>query len=245
LLSSPSAASFTDTTVTNGTAYFYVVSAVNSAGESANSAEASAKPMAPTQVPAAPSGLMATAANTQVNLTWTASATATSYNVKRATTTGGPYTKISSPTSPSFTDTGLTNGTTYFYVASPVTLAGESANSAEVSAKPTAPAQVPATPTGLMATSANAQVSLTWAASATATSYNVKRSTTTGGPYTKVSSPTATNFTDTNLTNGTTYFYVVSAVNATGESANSAQASATPVAPTQPPAAPTDRKSVV
>jgi fibronectin type 3 domain-containing protein len=239
LLSSPAAASFTDTTVTNGTTYFYVVSAVNSAGESANSAEASAKPTAPTQAPAAPSGLMATAANTQVNLTWTVSATATSYNVKRATTTGGPYTKISSPTSPSFTDTGLTNGTTYFYVVSAVNSAGESANSSEVSAKPTAPAQAPATPTGLMATPANAQVSLTWAASATATSYNVKRSTTTGGPYTKISSPTATNFTDTNLANGTTYFYVVSAVNATGESANSVQASATPVAPTQSPAAPT------
>jgi len=239
LLSSPAAASFTDTTVTNGTTYFYVVSAVNSAGESANSAEASAKPTAPTQAPAAPSGLMATAANTQVNLTWTVSATATSYNVKRATTTGGPYTKISSPTSPSFTDTGLTNGTTYFYVVSAVNSAGESANSSEVSAKPTAPAQAPATPTGLMATPANAQVSLTWAASATATSYNVKRSTTTGGPYTKISSPTATNFTDTNLANGTTYFYVVSAVNATGESANSVQASATPVAPRQSPAAPT------
>jgi fibronectin type 3 domain-containing protein len=239
LLSSPAAASFTDTTVTNGTTYFYVVSAVNSAGESANSAEASAKPTAPTQAPAAPSGLMATPANAQVSLTWAASATATSYNVKRATTTGGPYTKISSPTSPSFTDTGLTNGTTYFYVVSAVNSAGESANSSEVSAKPTAPAQAPATPTGLMATPANAQVSLTWAASATATSYNVKRSTTTGGPYTKISSPTATNFTDTNLANGTTYFYVVSAVNATGESANSVQASATPVAPTQSPAAPT------
>ncbi len=239
LLSSPSAASFTDTAVNNGTTYFYVVSAVNSAGESANSAEASAKPTAPTQVPVAPTGLMATAANAQVSLTWTASATATSYNVKRATTTGGPYTKISSPTSPSFTDTGLTNGTTYFYVVSAVNSAGESANSSEVSAKPTAPAQAPATPTGLMATAANAQVSLAWTASAGATSYNVKRSTTTGGPYTKISSPTATNFTDTNLTNGTTYFYVVSAVNATGESANSAQASATPVAPTQPPVAPT------
>jgi fibronectin type 3 domain-containing protein len=239
LLSSPSASSFTDTTVTNGTTYFYVVSAVNSAGESANSTEASAKPTAPTQVPAAPSGLMATAANTQVSLTWTASATATSYNVKRTTTTGGPYTKISSPTSPSFTDTGLTNGITYFYVVSAVNSAGESANSSEVSAKPTAPAQAPAAPTGLFATPANAQVSLAWTASAGATSYNVKRSTTTGGPYIKISSPTATNFTDTNLANGTTYFYVVSAVNAAGESANSAQASATPVAPTQPPATPT------
>jgi len=87
---------------------------------------------------------------------------------------------------------------------------------------------VPSTPTGLMATAGNAQVILSWTTSANATSYNLKRSTTTGGPYTLLSSQTAASFTDTGLTNGTTYFYVVSALNAVGESANSAQASATP-----------------
>ena len=63
---------------------------------------------------------------------------------------------------------------------------------------------------------------LTWTASSGATSYHVKRATTSGGPYTQVGAPTSTSFTDTGLTNGTTYFYVVSALNATGESANSA-----------------------
>jgi fibronectin type 3 domain-containing protein len=228
LLSSPTAASFTDTTVTNGTTYFYVVSAVNSAGEGANSSEVSARPTAPAQVPATPTGLMATAANAQVSLTWAASATATSYNVKRSTTTGGPYTKISSPSATNFTDTNLANGTTYFYVVSAVNATGESANSAQASATPVAPTQPPAAPTGLIATGGNAQVSLSWAASSGATSYHLKRSTTTGGPYTQVSAPTTTSFTDTGLTNGTTYFYVVSALNTVGESANSAQVSATP-----------------
>ena len=79
-----------------------------------------------------------------------------------------------------------------------------------------------------IATAGNAQISLTWTASSGATSYHVKRSTTTGGPYTQVSAPTTTAFTDTGLTNGTTYFYVVSALNSAGESANSTQASATP-----------------
>ena len=88
----------------------------------------------------------------------------------------------------------------------------------------------PATPTGLHATASNAQVALTWTASSGATSYHVKRSAATGGPYTQVSSPTSASFTDTGLTNGTTYFYVVSAVNTSGESANSAQVSATPSA---------------
>jgi hypothetical protein len=79
---------------------------------------------------------MATAANTQVNLTWTVSATATSYHLKRSTTTGGPYTQISAPATTSFTDTGLTNGTTYFYVVSALNAVGESANSAQASARP-------------------------------------------------------------------------------------------------------------
>ena len=110
---------------------------------------------------------------------------------------------------------------------------GESANSNEVSATPTAPANRATYSTNLQATGGNGQVSLTWSASAGATSYNVKRSTTTGGPFnTTLASPTATNYLDTTVTNGTAYFYVVSAVNATGESANSSPASATPVAAT-------------
>jgi fibronectin type 3 domain-containing protein len=225
-ISSPTAASFIDVSLTNGTTYFYVVSAVNSAGESANSSEASAKPTAQSQAPAAPTALMATAASAQVSLSW--SATATSYNVKRAPTTGGPYTKISSPSTTSFTDTGLTNGTTYFYVVSAVNATGESANSSQAGATPVAPSQPPAVPTGLTATGGNAQVLITWSVSAGATSYHAKRSTTSGGPYTQVAAPSAANFTDTGLTNGTTYFYVVSALNSIGESANSAQASATP-----------------
>jgi parallel beta-helix repeat protein len=92
-------------------------------------------------------------------------------------------------------------------------------------------AVVPATPVGLMATAGNAQVSLSWTASSGATSYHVKRSTTSGSGYMQVGAPTAASFTDTGVSNGTEYFYVVSAVNSAGESANSAQVNATPVAP--------------
>jgi cellulose 1,4-beta-cellobiosidase len=55
----------------------------------------------------------------------------------------------------------------------------------------------------------------------------VKRSTTSGGPYTLIASPTGTTYTNTGLQSGATYYYVVSAVNAAGESPNSSQASAT------------------
>jgi hypothetical protein len=91
---------------------------------------------------------------------------------------------------------------------------------------------LPSPPTGLAATGSNALVTLRWNASSLATGYNVKRSTVNGGLYTKVAGNVAlTNYTDTSLVNGTNYFYVVTATNNAGESANSLQAVATPVAP--------------
>ena len=93
----------------------------------------------------------------------------------------------------------------------------------------------PPAPAGLSATAGNAQVALTWNTASGATSYNVKRATVIGGPYTTVTNVTGTSFTDTGLTNGTTYYYVVSASNSGGESGNSTQASATPQAPHRPP----------
>jgi cellulose 1,4-beta-cellobiosidase len=74
---------------------------------------------------------------------------------------------------------------------------------------------------------------VTWTAVPGVTGYNVKRSLTSGGPYSNVASAiTATSFTNTGLTNGTTYYYVITALNASGESPISTQASATPTATT-------------
>jgi glycosyl hydrolase family 44 len=181
-------------------------------------------------LPATPGGLTAAAANSQVLLSWNSSVYATSYHVKRATLSSGPYTQIAAPAATNFTDSSVTNGTKYFYVVSAVNSAGESANSNEASATPSAPTQPPSAPAGLNTTPGNAQVSLTWNASAGATLYHLKRSTTNGTGYAQISSLPATSFTDTGLANGTTYYYVVSALNAIGESPNSAQASATPQA---------------
>jgi len=84
------------------------------------------------------------------------------------------------------------------------------------------------TPTGLTATAANTQVALSWNASPGATSYNVKSAAVSGGTYTTVANVTTTSYTNTSLFNGTTYYYVVSALNTFSESANSTEVSATP-----------------
>src|SRR5580704_1663772 len=68
----------------------------------------------------------------------------------------------------------------------------------------------PVAPTGLTATTANAQVNLTWNSSPTATGYYVKRSTTTGTEA-QISAVSTTSYSDNNVTNGTKYFYAVSA----------------------------------
>lgn len=90
---------------------------------------------------------------------------------------------------------------------------------------------LPGAPGALSATPGTAQISLTWTAATGATAYRIHRATTSGGPYTTIQSNwTGTSFTNTGLTNGTPYYYVVTAINLVGEGPSSNEASATPVA---------------
>jgi len=97
------------------------------------------------------------------------------------------------------------------------------------------------TPTNLVATPTNLAINLSWSPSIDAASYNLKRSTTDGTGYSIIANLTATNYPDTAVTNGVTYFYVVSATNSAGESADSLQASTAPL----PSAAPASINAMV
>jgi fibronectin type 3 domain-containing protein len=207
---------YVDDQAENGTTYYYVVSAVNDVGEGANSDYVSATPNPPP--PPTPTSVTTVAGNAQVQLAWTGSAVASSYNVKRALSPSGPYTTIGSVTGTAFTDTQLANGTTYYYVVSAVNGGGESTDSAYASATPTAPS-LPA-PTGLVATSGprTGQISLTWNKTTGATSYRVKRATVAGGPFTLVKTVPKPNYTDSKLTSKAVYYYMVTALDAAGES---------------------------
>jgi fibronectin type 3 domain-containing protein len=213
---------WTNTGLVNGVPYYYVVAAENAAGQSPNSAQASATPGGP---PAAPTGLAAKAGDAKVTLTWNASSGATLYRVRRGTVSGGPYTTVASLVGTAWANTGLTNGVTYYYVVAASNASGDSPNSAQVSAVPGSP---PPAPTGLTATPGNAKVTLAWNASAGASGYRVRRSLISGGPYGTVASVAGTSWTNTGLTNGTTYYYVVAGFNASGDGPGSAEAGATP-----------------
>jgi len=177
---------YTDTSVTGGT-YYYVVTAVNSAGESGISNQASATPSA--TPPPSTTNMMSMSSNSIT------------------------------PLSTSFTSTTLSTQTistnTDMLVKNTVAVTNVVATA-------------PAAPTGLTASATNGSVSLSWNASAGTTSYNIKRSDTSGGPYTTITTgATTTSYSYTGgLTNGATYYFVVSAVNAGGESGNSNQATA-------------------
>jgi cellulose 1,4-beta-cellobiosidase len=96
--------------------------------------------------------------------------------------------------------------------------------------KPGATVSVPAAPTGLGATPACGAVVLNWTASCGAAGYKVKRSATSGTGYALIGTAAGTTYTDSPGL-GTTGYYVVSATNSAGESANCAQASALPLSP--------------
>lgn len=220
-----SGTSVTISGLTNGTTYYFKVTAGNSVGESPQSSEASAVPSGLT----APASLTAKAGAGKVTLSWAAVAGAASYNVYRGTTAGGeaPTPIKTGITTTTFSNSGLVNGTTYYYTVRAVSGSNTSLDSNEASATPLA---IPVAPASLVATPANGAITLSWAASAGAASYNVYQATTPGGEGTTPvkKSITGTGVSITGLTNGTTYFFTVAAVNVSGTSPQSAEASATP-----------------
>lgn len=178
-------------------------------------------------VPTAPASLTATAIpGNQINLSWPSVAGATAgYTVKRAFASAGPYTTLATRhTTTNFSDTGRTAGVTYYYVVTADNNGGESGNSPQAIA--TALPPLPASPTALSAQSNSAtSILLTWSSAANAATYSVKRALTSGGPYAIIATGVATNsYTDPKLTTGTNYYYTVTAVNASGESAASNEA---------------------
>ncbi|MEN6451751.1 MAG: fibronectin type III domain-containing protein, partial [Thermoguttaceae bacterium] len=246
------ATSYTDNSVTAGTTYSYRVQAFadSTASDYSNVATATVPAATPT-APAAPTNLAAAAITSPagVQLTWTANATnATSYVVERYSGGTGVWTVVASNlagTATSYTDTAVTSGTFYTYRVKAVagTLLSDYSNSAYAIAPIATPA-VPAAPSNLKATASPAAIVLSWTDNATnATSYSVERSAGTSGVWTVIANnlaATATGYTDSGVTAGTTYSYRVQAFAGSTASAYCSAVSATAPISSTPPAAPTN-----
>jgi pectate lyase/pectin methylesterase-like acyl-CoA thioesterase len=209
------AASYLDTNLTNGTEYYYVLTAGNIGGPGSTGMLEKVSPAAPL---GAPILISAVPGSNKVDLNWTPIPNAARYTVSRSTVNGGSYEALAAVDGTAYTDATAVNGTSYYYVVTAVNEVQSGMISNQLKAKPYAAAEgAPVKPAGLKASANEGSVSLAWDPVSGAASYSVKRATVSGGPYTSLTTTGQTSFEDTGVTNGTTYYYVAAAVNESGE----------------------------
>jgi large repetitive protein len=223
------ATSYSVTGLTAGTTHVFRIAALNAAGSSAFSAVSDAVTV--TNIPGAPTGLKTVSGDRQITATWTApTATGgtaiTGYAVQFSWDGGANwYTPMTQPIGTSIVLSFLTNGTTYLVRVAAFNSVGMGAYSAPVTAAALRGAPLP--PASVQGTSGNAQVALAWTAStangAPVTDYVIQRTSDGGTTWTTINDgvSTATTYTVTGLTNGTTYSFRVAGKNAVGTGAYS------------------------
>ena len=171
-------------------------------------------------------GLTVTSTSTsQLSLSWSAVGGATGYKVERSTSSGSGFSQIVAPLGTSHNDTGLNQGTRYYYRVRAFNGNGDGAYSS-VANNFTRPGQV----TGLSATAASTtQINLSWNnPSGTETGFQVYRSTASNmSGQTLLATPTGTTYSATGLSAGTTYYFRIRAINSGGTGAYSSIANAT------------------
>lgn len=219
--------SYTVTSLTNGTLYYFAVSAYNGAGDGSNSNQLTATPAV--GAPSAPTLSTTTAGNAQVALTWTSVGSATSYKVKYGTSTGSYSTTLSVGNVTSYTVTGLGNGTTYYFAAVATNGSGDSGNSNELNATPQS-SSTPNAPVFHSLVGTSAQLTASWSVVPNATGYKVKRGTSAGTYTTTVDAGNVTSYNITGLTNGTRYYVAIVAYNGVGDGGTSNELNAQPAA---------------
>lgn len=199
---------YTDTGLTPATTYYYRLSAVvnGTVGDPSD-------PVAVTTVAAgldAPLNVRAVAQTaTSVQVDWNPVTGATGYSITRAQNVDGPYTLAGTSATTTFTDTGLTPATIYYYRVHAYNGSTTGPDSATAVVATMADTIEP--PTNLTAIgNSPSSIRLNWTPPASVVDgYRIYRSPTIDGTYTQVGTTNGTEYIDTNLTAGTTYYYKV------------------------------------
>ena len=216
LLGTTTSTSYVNTGAAVGKTYYYKVRALNvdgAAGAYSSTVSGAAKAVAP----AAPTVTMTYSDSGKPKLTWSAVSGAASYRVYRSESRGTGYSLLGTTTSTSYVNTGAAVGKTYYYRVKAVNSAGTSAYSNIVSGTARTPA--PAAPVLKGGTSsASGKPQLTWVAVNGAAKYDVYRSNSADGTFSKVGSTDKTTYVNTGAVKGVTYFYKIRAVGASGAS---------------------------
>lgn len=242
-------ANYNDTGLTLNQTYAYILKARDAAGNispstNAVSLELTTDTTAPNQI----QNLAASPGSAKVTLTWNAS-TATDlakYTIYRSTVSGSGYTLVSQilpSTLPSFTDGGVLNNTAYYYTITATDESGnESIKSQEVTVTPGRTLTPPNAPTALSAKATNQKAFVYWngVTGSDVVGYQISRSTASSGPYGVVTNlVTAASYTDTTVSTGLTYYYVVKTIdNTENNSVSSNMANVTIVSADTPPGPP-------
>lgn len=253
----PSGTSHTVSGLTNGTPYYFKVAAVNAIGTGAQTSSSGSRTPSPPTAPAQVGTVTPAAGDTQVALSWSApdsgGSPITDYVIE-SSTDNATFTTFDdgTTTGTSATVTGLTNDTQYYFRVSAVNAIGTGTASSSATATPTPPG-APSAPQSPAATRGNTQVALSWSApsndgGSAITGYIVYQST-DDATFTEAATPSGTSQTITSLTNGTTYYFKIAAVNSTGTGTQTSSVSAVPAtepaAPTSVSATNGDAESVI
>lgn len=229
----PPATTCVVTNLTNSTPYYFVVTAINASGSSLPSVPSAAVTPGAIVTPGAPTGVTAVAGVGAASVTWVAPSSTGGSAITGYTVTSNPGGRTCTTTgSLTCSVTGLTGGTSYTFTVTATNSSGTGPASAASNAVTPTGAIVPGAPTAVTATAGNASALVSWTAplvigSSAITGYTVtSASTLLGTPVRTCTTTGATSCTVSNLTNGITYSFTVTATNAAGTGAASAASNA-------------------
>ena len=217
--------SCTVTGLTNGTAYTFTVTASNKAGTGSASSASSA--VVPATVPDAPTSVTGVFGDSQALVSWTAPSNTGGSVITAYTVTSSPGSFICTTSTTSCTVTGLTNGTNYTFTVTATNVVG--AGTPSDASLAVSPATVPGVPTGVIGTSNDASVLVSWSAPFSTGGASITSYTVTSLPGSFTCTTSTMSCTVTGLTNGTNYTFTVLATNKAGSGAvSSASGAVTP-----------------